>query len=153
LGKLQFITAYLLTGITASIISLWWHDNAISAGASGSIFGLYGIFLAMLTTNLVEKTIRKPMLSSVAIFVVYNLLFGLLGNIDNAGHIGGLIGGIIIGYAFVPGLKRPENIKLKFITIAVVTAIILVATFIIYKKIAGDSNAAWLLQGLFPAVT
>ncbi len=50
LGKLRFSVAYLLTGIIASGTSLWWHRHTISAGASGAIFGMYGVFLAMLTT-------------------------------------------------------------------------------------------------------
>ena len=40
LGKLRFLTAYLLTGIAASTASLWFHDQTVSAGASGAIFGM-----------------------------------------------------------------------------------------------------------------
>ncbi|MCH5686962.1 rhomboid family intramembrane serine protease [Niabella sp. W65] len=79
LGKARFLTSYLLTGIAASITSLWWHDLTISAGASGAIFGMYGLFLAMLTTDLIEKEARKPLLTSIGIFVGYNLLYGLKG--------------------------------------------------------------------------
>ncbi|MBP9792361.1 MAG: rhomboid family intramembrane serine protease, partial [Flavobacterium sp.] len=46
LGKLKFISAYLLAGLLASVTSLWWHDFTVSAGASGAIFGMYGVFLA-----------------------------------------------------------------------------------------------------------
>ena len=45
LGKTRFATAYLLTGIMASMNSLYWHDLVVSAGASGAIFGMYGVFL------------------------------------------------------------------------------------------------------------
>jgi rhomboid protease GluP len=138
LGRTRFIFSYLLTGITASIASLWWHDLIISAGASGAIFGMYGVFLAMLTTNLIEKTTRKALLTSIAIFVGYNLIYGLKGGIDNAAHIGGLIGGIIIGYAFIPSLKKPEDIKLKLSTIGLLTILILTSSFIVYKNIPND---------------
>ena len=56
------------------------------------------------------------MLTSIAIFVGYNLLNGARGGIDNAAHIGGLISGIVIGYAFYPGLVKPDKEKLKHIT-------------------------------------
>lgn len=138
LGRTRFISAYLLTGITASIASLWWHDLIISAGASGAIFGMYGVFLAMLTTNLIEKTTRKALLTSIAIFVGYNLIYGLKGGIDNAAHIGGLIVGIIIGYAFIPSLKKPEDVKLKLTTIGLLTLLILTCSFIVYKNTSND---------------
>ncbi len=138
LGKTRFISAYLLTGITASVASLWWHDLIISAGASGAIFGMYGVFLAMLTTNIIEKSTRKALLTSIAVFVGYNLLYGLKGGIDNAAHIGGLIGGLIIGYALIPSLKKPAEAKLKFATIGVLSVFILASSFIIYKNIPND---------------
>jgi rhomboid protease GluP len=141
LGKTRFAAAYLLTGIIASLTSLWWHSLTVSAGASGAIFGMYGVFLAMLTTNLIEKTARKALLASIAIFVVYNLVYGLKGGIDNAAHIGGLTSGLVIGYAFIPSLKKPEQNGLKFGTVGLLTILIFASSFIIYKKIPNDIGA------------
>lgn len=138
LGRTRFISAYLLSGITASLASLWWNDLTISAGASGAIFGMYGVFLAMLTTNLIEKTARKSLLTSIAVFVGYNLIFGLKDGIDNAAHIGGLIGGLIIGYALIPSLKNTNENKLKYGTIGLLTTLILVSSFAVYKKLPND---------------
>lgn len=135
LGGTRFTVAYLLTGITASLASLWWHDLTVSAGASGAIFGMYGVFLAMLTTDLIDKSTRKDLLTSIAIFVGYNLLNGLKGGIDNAAHLGGLVGGLIIGYAYVPGLKKPEMTSLKYKTVALLSALILTISVILYLKI------------------
>lgn len=135
LGKARFTTAYLLAGITGSMTSLYWHDLTISAGASGAIFGMYGVFLAMLTTNLIEKTARKAMLNSTLFFVGFNLLFGLKGGIDNAAHIGGLVGGIVMGYAYYPGLIRTEVVKLKYLTIGLLTTVILVGSYLVYINI------------------
>jgi rhomboid protease GluP len=105
LGKVRFVSAYILTGILASLCSLWWNENTVSAGASGAIFGMYGVFLAMLSTNLIEKEQRKNLLTSIGIFVAYNLFAGLKAGIDNAAHIGGLLSGLLIGYGYYPGLK------------------------------------------------
>lgn len=140
LGKTRFTSAYLLTGITASIASLWWHDLTISAGASGAIFGMYGVFLAMLTTDLIEKSARKALLTSIAVFVGYNILNGLTPNsgIDNAAHIGGLISGFVIGYGFIPSLKNPNENKLKYTTIGLLTATIFVSSFVVYNKLPND---------------
>lgn len=106
LGSLRFLSAYLITGIFASLTSIALHSYTISAGASGAIFGMYGLFLALLTTSLVEKRNRKQLLASILFFVVYNLLNGLKPGIDNAAHLGGLVSGLVIGYLFVPRLKK-----------------------------------------------
>lgn len=113
IGTLRFVVAYLLTGIGASLVSLWWHPVVLSAGASGAIFGMYGVFLAMLTTNLIEKEVRKSLMSSIGFFVLYNLAFGMRGGVDNAAHIGGLISGAAIGYAFYPALGRAQDRQLR----------------------------------------
>ena len=42
-----------ITGIAGSLASLWFHtDNSVSAGASGAIFGLFGVVLALVMTDL-----------------------------------------------------------------------------------------------------
>jgi len=138
LGKTRFISAYLLTGIAASVSSLWWHNFTISAGASGAIFGMYGVFLAMLTTNFIEKSARKALFTSIAVFVGYNLLFGMQGGIDNAAHIGGLVSGLLIGYVFIPSLKKPQEGKLKFDTIGLLSILILVPSIVVYLKLPND---------------
>ena len=138
LGKLKFALAYLFTGILASLCSLWWHDITISAGASGAIFGMYGVFLAMLTTNFIEKNRRKALLTSIGIFVVYNLAYGTKGNIDNAAHIGGLLSGIGIGYLYYFALRKSAAVKLNYGIVALVTVVCITASAAIYKKIPND---------------
>jgi rhomboid protease GluP len=135
LGKLRFLTAYLLTGIAASTASLWVHDQTVSAGASGAIFGLYGVFLAMLTTNFIDKSVRKALFSSIAIFVVYNLMNGMKGGIDNAAHIGGLVSGFIIGYLYYPSLKANDRMDLKLGTVVALSLVMLVLCFAICTRI------------------
>jgi rhomboid protease GluP len=138
LGKTRFATAYILTGISASVTSLWWNDLTISAGASGAIFGMYGVFLAMLTTNLIEKSARKALLASIAIFVSYNLINGLKGGIDNAAHIGGLVSGLVIGYAYFPSLKKPYEFRLKYITVGLLAFVVVVSSSVVYRKIPNN---------------
>src|SRR5690606_16198086 len=58
MGRLRFLAAYIFAGIIASMVSVLWNDYIISAGASGAIFGMYGVFLALLTTNFLNKHAR-----------------------------------------------------------------------------------------------
>lgn len=140
LGKTRFLSAYLISGIAASMTSLWWNDLTISAGASGAIFGMYGVFLALLTTNLLDKSVKKALLTSIAVFVGYNLLNGLKpdSGVDNAAHIGGLLSGLIIGYAFVPSLKAFENKSIKLSTVGALTFVLLISSFTVYKSLPND---------------
>jgi len=137
LGRARFLSAYLITGISGSVASIFWNDLTISAGASGAIFGMYGVFVALLTTNLIEKSARKSLLISIGVFVFYNLANGLKGGIDNAAHIGGLLSGLVIGYSFYPSLIKP-NKSLKPITIGILTFTFTVASSIIVKNITSD---------------
>jgi len=143
LGKTRFLSAYLLAGIAGSASSIFWNDYTISAGASGAIFGMYGVFLALLTTNHIEKSARKALLTSILVFVGYNLLNGLQGGIDNAAHIGGLVSGLIIGFAFYPSMKRPELINLKFASVGLMSFLILAASFVVLSSTPLNDMASY----------
>ncbi|UEG48956.1 rhomboid family intramembrane serine protease [Ferruginibacter lapsinanis] len=109
LGKVKYIIAYLCTGVLASIVSLWWHSKGVnSAGASGAIFGMYGLFLALLTTNLIPKQVRNALLQSIGIFIGYNLLYGMKSGVDNSAHVGGLISGLAIGVIYAYAIKKEK---------------------------------------------
>ena len=109
LGKSKYLIAYLLSGILASCSSIWWYDSTVSVGASGAIFGLYGLFLAFLLTKIFSPNFSKVFLSSILIFIGFNLLMGLTGGIDNAAHIGGLLSGFLIGIIFSMILKKQSR--------------------------------------------
>lgn len=139
LGALKYTIAYLVCGVIASLASVFWNDLMVSVGASGAIFGLYGVFLALLTTNIIDKHTQKSLLTSIGLFVGYNLLFGLTKDgIDNAAHIGGLLSGLVVGYAFYLALMRPDNKKLG----AIVCGSVLVGALFIsasaYHLISND---------------
>ena len=97
--------SYLLTGLCSAVFSLYMHGETISAGASGAIFGLYGIFLAFLFFHRIAKEQRKALLTSILIFVGYNLVYGMKAGIDNAAHIGGLLSGFLLGIIYVCSYK------------------------------------------------
>jgi len=106
IGRVRFAIIYLSTGILASLTSLWWHVATVSVGASGAIFGMYGLFLAFLLTKVFPRDFSKAFLASTLIFVGYNLLMGLSGGIDNAAHIGGLVSGFIVGLIISSQVKH-----------------------------------------------
>ncbi len=106
LGRTKYLLGYLVTGLIASVASIWWYEATVSVGASGAIFGLYGIFFAFLLLKIFPPDFAKSFLASTAVFIGFNLLMGLKGGIDNAAHIGGLLSGFIIGLALYPLIKK-----------------------------------------------
>lgn len=138
LGTSKFLLAYLLTALSASTASVLWHPITVSAGASGAIFGLYGVFLAMLTTDLIERTIRRALLTSILIFVSFNLLNGLKGGIDNAAHLGGFIGGLIIGYSYISSLREPDDPELHHKAVIYLSAGFLALSLFTITRIPND---------------
>ena len=101
IGSRRMFASYLLTGLCSAVFSLYMHAETISAGASGAIFGLYSIFLAFLLFHGITKEQRKALLTSILIFVGYNLVYGMKEGIDNAAHIGGLLSGFLLGIVYV----------------------------------------------------
>ncbi|KXK44208.1 MAG: peptidase [Bacteroidetes bacterium OLB11] len=106
IGKWYYLCIYLLSGIAGSIASLWWHDITISAGASGAIFGLFGAYLVLLTTHLIEKSKRKQLLLSATIFLILNLGNGMKEGVDNMAHIGGLLAGMFFYLSYFTSFKK-----------------------------------------------
>jgi rhomboid protease GluP len=113
IGWWRFGLIYTFAGIAGSAVSIWWNPYATGAGASGAILGVVGILLALLTTNLIEKTVRMKMLRSMAISAGLMILIGLQANVDNAAHLGGLAAGMLGGYFIFPELKAHYYEKKK----------------------------------------
>jgi rhomboid protease GluP len=91
---------YLITGLFASVASLFWRPVGVSAGASGAIFGIAGALISAfyLGEFSLPKTVVSGLLTSVLKFAGYNLVLGtFLGHTDNAAHVGGLVSGLILG--------------------------------------------------------
>ena len=63
---------------------------------------------ALLAFAIVERhKINKKYISSLMQIIIINLFIGLsIKNIDNFGHIGGLVGGILVGYIFYRILNK-----------------------------------------------
>ena len=86
-GKIKYLIIYLFSAVSASLLSLMFSSNVISAGASGAIFGLMG---ALLYFGYHYRIYLGNVIKSQIIpIIVINLLFGfLVSGVDNAAHIG-----------------------------------------------------------------
>ena len=95
IGKWRYLVVYLFSAISGSLLSVIVTPNAVSVGASGAIFGLLGALLYFgYHYRVYLGTVIK---SQIIPLIVINLLLGfMVPGIDNAAHIGGLIGGALM---------------------------------------------------------
>ena len=92
-GNTRFLIIYLFAGFSGTLASFMMTPN-LAAGASGAIFGCFGALLYF--GSVYPKLFFRTMGSSVIVLIIINLVYGFaVPGIDNAGHIGGLIGGFL----------------------------------------------------------
>jgi rhomboid protease GluP len=94
-GHGRFLLLYLLGGFAGNVLS-FLLSNGYSVGASTSIFGLVGAEGVFLYQNrgLFGKQFGRA-IGNVIFVVAVNLMLGLTPGIDNWGHVGGLLGGLV----------------------------------------------------------
>jgi len=106
-GPGRFILIYFCSGLVGNLLSLIAQgDRAVSGGASGAIFGVYGALMVFLWRERSRLNVSefKWLFWGAVGFSIVTIVLGLqITGIDNAAHIGGLIGGILAGMA----LARP----------------------------------------------
>lgn len=96
----DYVLLYTLTGVSGSMLSVALKPLGISAGASGAIFGLAGVMLTTLKWGSLPITPedRSRIYKGVWQFAGLNLIFGAVSpSVDNLGHIGGFVYGLLIG--------------------------------------------------------
>ena len=101
-GHLSFLFLYLLGGFGGIVFSFLLTENA-SLGASTAIFGLLGAQGVYVYRN--QKLFGRraqAMLRSILNIALINLLIGLTPGIDNWGHVGGLVGGVLFAFMAAP---------------------------------------------------
>ena len=112
LGHIKYTILYLLAGVGGSTLSylqmLKSGDYAVSAGASGAIFGIIG---ALLWIVICHKGRYETLTGKGLLFmIVISLYYGVsTGGIDNWGHIGGLLMGFLMGILLYRKKGKPVD--------------------------------------------
>ena len=130
-GKFKYFLIYILSGVSGSILSITFSSNTVSAGASGAIFGLMGalLYFGFFYRNYLGSVIK----SQIVPIIILNLVIGFsTSGIDNAAHIGGLIGGLLTSLALGVTDKTRKADKINGLIV-----LALYFTFIIYICFVG----------------
>ena len=135
-GTPRFLAVYLGSGVAGNLVSLIAQgDGAVSGGASGAIFGLFGALLVCLLRERrrVDPGEFRWLFWGGAAFALASLALGFfVRGIDNAAHIGGLISGALLGIVFGRPLSPQAPISWRQRGLAA-GALVLAAALIAYS--------------------
>jgi rhomboid protease GluP len=101
-GRSRFFAIYLLSGVAGNVMSYAFTPN-LSAGASTAIFGLVGAEMVFFYRQ--RKTLGafgQRRLINILLIIALNLFIGSSGGVDNFGHAGGFLGGILLAWLLCP---------------------------------------------------
>lgn len=117
-GHIRFGFIYFISGLTGNLLSLVAHKGlAISGGASGAIFGIYGallVFMWLERNNLHPRDFRWFFWGAAG-FAAASLALGfVITGIDNAAHIGGFAAGLLGGIVFALPAGLPQRSACRF---------------------------------------
>lgn len=99
LGHIKYLVFYLICGLGANIVSLWFNlskgEAVVSAGASGAIFGVVGglLYAVLINHGKLEDLSTRQM----AVIILLSMYFGFTSTgVDNTAHVAGLLIGIVM---------------------------------------------------------
>jgi membrane associated rhomboid family serine protease len=120
LGRARFLALYLVSGIAGSaVVMLLSNPHGQTLGASGSIFGLMGA-LAVVALK------ARGQVQTILVWIGLNLAFTFtMGGISWQGHVGGLIGGALLGTAMAYA-PRPHRSLVQWSAVALLLVVSLV---------------------------
>lgn len=117
IGSIRFLVIYILSGLGGNILSSWWDirlaDYAISAGASGAIFGIIGALLYVVIRN---RGWNGDISGRGIVFMIFiTLYYGYSsGGVDNMAHIGGLATGFLLCVLLYWKHKREDSSFIQY---------------------------------------
>ncbi len=145
-GHVEYLVIYLLCALGGSVLTILLTPTQAAAGASGAIFGLFGVgFMVWRRRHLILNPMARAILSQVGTLLVLNLVITFtIPGISWTGHIGGLLVGGAIGLLIPPAggttlagmwrtasgesMERPFPIMARVVIYAVILAILVIGT-------------------------
>lgn len=131
-GSLAFGATYVAAGVLGSLVSLWTASaTSVSYGASGAVFGIYGLLLATFVSAIVHRlavpiplaTVKQLAIAAL-VFVSYNLLTD---HLSTTSELVGLATGLVGGLLIARGVTREKPAMRRAALFATATALIAVA--------------------------
>lgn len=107
-GSMKFIGIYLGAGLIGSVTSLAFAGisgtlDVPGVGASGAIFGVAGALVTVRfqSSEIIPRVLRDRVSNTMIPLIAISLIFAYLTPyVDNAAHVGGLLGGMLLSFIF-----------------------------------------------------
>lgn len=130
LGTVRFIAAYVTTAVVSGVFVMWLSPPfGGTAGASGAVFGLFGMALLFMLRA------REDVRGLLALLAV-NVAIGFLGPISWQGHLGGFVAGVLLGALFAYG-PRARRTLVQVLAFAGLWAAVVVAVLVRSQQLLG----------------
>lgn len=129
-GSKQFFFLYLLSGVMGNIFVFCFSPDALTAGASTS---LYGLFAAMIVLRFASRNpyIQQLGQAYTSLFIINLIGSILMPGVSLAGHIGGAVGGAFLAIVFpVRGERKLYPLLHRLLSFLV---FLLLAGFLLYS--------------------
>ncbi|MGW3262928.1 rhomboid family intramembrane serine protease [Streptomyces sp. NPDC001056] len=124
LGRARYLSLYFVSGLAGSALTYAVAPHTLSLGASGAIFGLFGatgVLMRRLNYNM------RPLFALLVINLIITFTPGF--NIAWEAHVGGLVAGVVTGYAMVHAPRRNRAL-VQYGTCALVLVAVAVLTLV-----------------------
>jgi rhomboid protease GluP len=148
-GSAAFAILYLLSAIGCSVASLLHAPAIVSAGASGAVFGAAGGVFAFYLMHKREMPAHafKSLVTSMGSFLALNLFIGFsIPNIDNAGHLGGLLVGMAAGWCLERDPRVEPRLNLKRVGAVSFLALMLCGVCAFVPRRVMNSPEGWMMR-------
>ncbi|MFF4487425.1 rhomboid family intramembrane serine protease [Streptomyces sp. NPDC001544] len=124
LGRARYLTLYLVSGLAGGALTYLLADpHQQTLGASGAVYGLFG------ATVVLVRRLNYDMRPVIALLVI-NLIFTFgFSGIAWQAHIGGLVAGLVCGYAMVHAPRRRRAL-IQYGSCVLVLAVVVVLTLV-----------------------
>lgn len=130
-GRAALAGVYLSAGVLAGLVSVSAQPVAVTVGASGAIFGLYGLLLASWMWGVIRRSpaVRLPVVGRVApvaaVFILYHVFFG---GLQGAAHMASVVTGFVSGLVLAGGVHLRKPPALRIAAVMAATALVAVVS-------------------------
>lgn len=125
LGRLRFAGLFVISGFAGSLgVLLLGNPLQPVVGASGAIFGMFGAFF------IIQRRLGGNAMQ-ILVLVVLNIAIGFLPGLNIAwqAHVGGLVGGVLVGLIYVE-TRKPSRRALQLPLIIVLSVLLVLLSLI-----------------------